>query len=337
MTRNLRNIPVLSLVFLFLFGACTGDKGRKIPDVSNVSIDLKISRFDQSLMKLDTMQVFSEMKALEAEYPSFFTPVFRGKIIPMLRDSNVFSQFVRADVIRNLLDTTQIVFGDFAKEKKSLESAFQFFHHYLPNRPIPEIVTYISEYSIGSFTYENMLGIGLDFYLGADYPKYSVDYFPRYITRTMEPEYLTAKSMKTLLTDIVGNMDKQRLLDIMVNNGKILYMLDELMPYTADSTKLEFKQPQVDWVEENELQIWSHLVGEELLYSEQRKDFQKLVDYSPNSPGMPNEAPGRTANWLGMRIVKAYMRKFPQTTWEELIAMKDAQVILNRSKYKPKR
>ena len=63
------------------------------------------------------------------------------------------------------------------------------------------------------------------------------------------------------------------------------------------------------WCESNELQLWTHFLEEDLLYATNLRDIRKLVDYSPNSPGMPAEAPGRTANWTGWQIVKAYMKR----------------------------
>jgi hypothetical protein len=52
---------------------------------------------------------------------------------------------------------------------------------------------------------------------------------------------------------------------------------------------------------------------------------------------MPPESPGRTANWIGWQIVKSYMRRNPANTLDDLILEKDAQAILDASKYKPRR
>jgi hypothetical protein len=50
---------------------------------------------------------------------------------------------------------------------------------------------------------------------------------------------------------------------------------------------------------------------------------------------MPKAAPGRTANWLGWQMVKSYMKRFPETTFEELINMQDSQALMDQSRYKP--
>ena len=51
---------------------------------------------------------------------------------------------------------------------------------------------------------------------------------------------------------------------------------------------------------------------------------------------MPDEAPGRTANYIGWQIVRAYMERYPSTTLKNLIDLKDSQMLMEKSKYKPK-
>jgi len=97
----------------------------------------------------------------------------------------------------------------------------------------------------------------------------------------------------------------------------------------------EYSTPQTEWVLNNEVQIWSHFLTEQLLYETSTDKIKKLVDQSPSSPGMPKEAPGRTGNFIGLRIVEAFMNRKPEVTMEQLIGL-DAQKIFNESKYKPR-
>jgi len=52
---------------------------------------------------------------------------------------------------------------------------------------------------------------------------------------------------------------------------------------------------------------------------------------------MPPEAPGRIANWIGLKIVESYFRQHPETSLQELIELQDSDAFLQASKYKPKR
>ena len=323
----------------FLLNSCNFDKVKNIPDVSNIEVNLEINRFEKDLFGLDTTDVNAMISSLDKSYPEFFKPVYLGKIIPPLQDPEVFSLFVRTQQVRDLFDTCGLVFSDFDENiAPQLKEAFQFYKYHFPKRRIPTVITYVSEYTLGNFTLEeDMLGIGLDFFLGPGYTRYNPGFFPKYIQQSMTKAHLVSKSMYTLVKNIVGEPEGDRLIDLMVHNGKVLYILDQVVPYAPDSIKLEYTGEQVKWCEENEKRIWAHLLKEELLYSTERKDIRKLIDYSPNSPGMSEEAPGRTANWLGWQIVKSYMNRYPDTSLEDLILMKDAQKIMEKAKYKPKR
>ena len=332
---------LLVIVSLFIY-ACSDDKVKNIPDVSHINPDVNIQRFEQDLFSLDSTNIEQGLASLIEKYPDFST-VFYENIIkdieaPDKTRAELTNEFIRGPAIHYLYDTCQVVFGDMSDLKKDFGQLSQFYQYHFPDRPPFKVVTYISEYALGVFTYDDtILGIGLDFYLGENYPYYDAMIFPKYIKRTMDKEHLLAKSAEAITNNLVGNVEGNRLLDFMIHNGKILYIMDQLLPYAEDRIKLGYTQKQVDWCEQNELQIWTLFIGENLLYSSRKRDIQKLISYSPNSPGMPPAAPGRTANWVGWQIIKRYMERHPETSLQQLIDMKDAQKLLEESKYKPKR
>lgn len=341
----------LFLIFgsLLSIHACECGKGKDIPDVSNVSVDVELKRFEQALFSLDTTNIEEGLTELENDYGEF-SDLYFGQVlgstdprIAVEGHEAYVKGFVSHPSVRKLYDTTQVIYPDLDWLAEDFEQAFRFYKYYFPGEPLSgEVVTFISEYTIGGFLYgENSIAVGLDFYLGEGYPYASYipanPNFSAYLTRSFNKDHIVPKSMKLLVQDLLGNVRGNKLLDYMIHNGKELYLLDKLLPETPDSVKLEFSQPQVEWVNENEANIWAYFISENLLYSTEFKKFQKLVEYSPNSPGMPEEAPGRTANWLGWQIVKAYMEKHPEMTLPELIMMDDAQVILDGSRYKPRK
>jgi hypothetical protein len=104
-----------------------------------------------------------------------------------------------------------------------------------------------------------------------------------------------------------------------------------------DSVKLEVTAAQVEWLNANEYEMWAFFLSENLLYQSNYQDIRKYVEASPGSPGMPEEAPGRTGNFIGWKVVESYMALHPATTLPELMAMQDAQQILDAARYRPKR
>ncbi|MCC6723087.1 MAG: hypothetical protein IT258_01160 [Saprospiraceae bacterium] len=346
---NVRNSLFLLFALFICITACECGKGKDIPNVSDIPAEVKLRRFEQGLFSSDTSNMAASLEKLSTDYPDF-APVFFGQVLGST-DSTIAPEghvkymrgFVTHPTVRKLYDTCQIVYPDLKWLEKDFKQAFQFYKYYFPTQPLSgEVVTYVSEYTVGGFLYgENAIGIGLDFYLGENYPYLTYNpsnpNFSAYLTRTFNRDHIVAKSMRMLVQDLLGPAKGSRMIDYMIHNGKELYVLDKLLPYAADSVKFEFSQAQVEWCEDNEANIWAYFFSENLLYSTDFGTFRKFVEHSPNSPGMPKEAPGRTANWLGLQIVKAFMEKNPKTSLEQLMAITDAQFIMDKSKYKPER
>lgn len=340
--RNLSGIVLLSVGLT----ACLGDKSKDIPDVSAIPVNYNIHRFEQALFALDTNDIQAEVAILEQKYPDF-TEFYLQSILQVKKPwdtTGIYKQHIKGFLTypftQQLYDTTQIVFHDFSKIDQRLKQGFQFYQHYFPDKDVPDIYTFISEFSYGIVLppIDNTIGIGLDLFLGKDYPYYYYPplSLPAYIARTQDQAHLPAKVFEGVVDDLVGEANGGKFLDLIIHNGKKLYVLDHLLPYEPDSIKLGFTDAQTNWCAENELEMWAFFLKEELLYSNEYKKFKSLVSDSPFATGMPPEAPGKAGNWVGWQIVKAYMQRQPDRTLQELVAITDTQEIFSKSRYKPK-
>ncbi|MCB0521264.1 MAG: hypothetical protein H6577_06535 [Lewinellaceae bacterium] len=337
------------LALLLSIYACECGKGKDIPDVSEISAPVEIKRFERDLFSLDTVNFEQGLQQLETEYPEF-SQLYFGQVLGSL-DTTIAPEghvkyvkgFVTHPSLLKLYDTCMVVFPNTDWLARDFGQAFKFFKYYFPDQPLSgRVVTYISEFTVGGFLYgDNSIGVGLDFYLGESYPYQQYNpmnpNFSQYLTRTFNKDHIVSKSMDLLVKDILGNPNGNRLIDHMIYHGKELYLLDKLLPFAPDSVKLEFSQKQVAWCNDNEANIWAYFLSENLIYSTDWNNFRKYVEFSPNSPGMPDGAPGRTANWLGWQIVKAFMKKNPNTSLQDLIHLDNAQLIMDKSRYKPAR
>ena len=140
-----------------------------------------------------------------------------------------------------------------------------------------------------------------------------------------------------MVDDLIPPPETDHLLALMIREGKKLYIQDKLLPSTHDSIIMEVSSQQWDWLVDNEKEIFSFFLQESLFYDSNWQKIRKYVEYSPNSPGMPIEAPGRTGAWLGWQIVKALMKKNPSLTLTEMIQRVDSKQFLTDSGYKPPR
>lgn len=332
------------LVSAFLLSIWACQKNEFKPDLTGIDAKVELRHFEQDLFTIDTNKTLSELKKLEEEYPDF-TDIYFEQLFPIY-DSILFPQgpaaivngFLADSMVHALYDRSQNLYKNLSG--KDFEEAFRYFKYYFPDREIPDITTFISEYTISNFIYaENSLALGLDFFLGPDYPYMELNpgnpNFSDYLSQHYTKEYIIRNTLVPLVDDMNAKKADRKLIDYMLDNGKELYILSALLPEAPDSIIHQYQTEQMEWVINNEASIYAYLIDQQLLYSTIWQDFRKLVDHSPNSPGMPQEAPGRTANYIGYRMVESYMRNNPETSFEELLKLNDAQEFLARSRYRP--
>lgn len=344
------------LAFISAFVLCWGcrdESSRPLPDVSEIEIDFKVVRFDRLLSNLDTLDVSSGIDVMLDSLPAF-THLYFQEILGLEGSENLKSQvfheqvsaFLQDERINYLLDTVSDIFGEnpdfFHKE---YEKAFKYLTYRLPDFQPPNIYTIISEYAYQQFLFEDEngegIGVGLDLFLGENFPYMRLapgnPAFSAYLTRTFNKDHIVRKSMELILDEIIGPPPGSRFIDFMLHNGKMLYILENALPETHDSILLEYSGIQTQWVHENQVEMWAYFINEGIFYETDIIKINKYLQPSPHSPGMPKEAPGRTANFLGWQIVKTYMDRHPQLSMSDLISEKDSQKLLEDSRYKPRR
>ena len=343
-------IGVLCLISLL---SCKSESSVNQPNVDHIKVNYKVVRYEQLLEDLNPDTILDDYQILQSQH-SVFTDLYFKRLVPIIsNDANetevesAILEFIKDDRISFLLDTVRQVFSDFEKKIiPALDGAFKNCKYYFPQWEEPNIYTLVSEYAYQHFLFEDEggrdgLGIGLDMYFGRDFP-YSriapgVAAFSSYITRSFDKEHMVKKTMDVILDDIIGPPPGSRMLDQMIHNGKKLYFMKHLLPDQPDSIIMEYTSEQMDWVAQNEEEMWAFFFKEELFYQTDMNIINKYINTSPNSPGMPQEAPGRTGNYMGWQIIKAYMERNPEVTFEQLIVEKNAQLIMDQSRYKPRR
>lgn len=336
----------VSLCIMTVWG-CNGNAKKNIPDVSEVNVKVEIQRFEQDLFNLDTNNLAVDIQQLNDKY-GYFANLYFSEIMGFkkLNDTlstdyiNIVRSFRNYPSIQNLYDTCQTVYGDFAEIEAEFTKAFQFYKYYFPNRPTPKVTTFISEYgvAVASIGAEELI-VGIDMFLGANYAPYYYQpvQLPQYITRTLNAEHVVPKTMEVLAREIVGSDNGLRLIDKMIHNGKALYLLDLFQPHVEDSIRLGITSQQTQWLKDNEGEMWRTVFVNNLYETKLKKEgLLGLIEVAPTSPGMPLESPGNAGSWVGWQIVKKYMESNPNFTIEQLLNEKEAQRILQGSRYKPK-
>lgn len=343
-------LTVSTLLIVLSCWSCTREEELPPPDISNVTAPLEILRFDRSLMGLDTNQLAQGITSLDQAYGEF-ADVYFTHIIPLRRGDfspqeqpDVLKAFLTFPLIKEIDGKIQEQFSEqaLAEQQQALEQALRYYKFYLPAAPLPDtLVTYLAQFELAGFLYgDGNLAVGLDFFLGPDYDYESVDprepIFSSYLTRSYTPEHLTTKLLRVLITDYLPAPRSGRLVDYLIYEGKILYLLKRVLPNTPDHVIHEVSTEEMDWLRENEIRIYAHLQKEKQFYETNADLIRKLTQPAPSSPGMPAESPGQAVNYLGEQIVAAYVKANPRVSMEELLRIEDGQAILAGARYKPK-
>jgi len=330
--------PVIILLGLF---SCTSEQEEDIPDVSHIEVDYELVRFEREMLE-------GTVTELTDKYPAFANNFFKY-VIPVYRDQDyeqAFANIKTAPEFKYLIDTMDVVFNDFGKTDSEFKDAFRYVKHYFPEIDIPDIYTFVSGFAHQQFLFsvdstEHGIGIGLDMFLGNDF-NYGIiapenPAFSDYLARTFNKDHIVRKSIHSILDDYIPNPKQLRMIDQMIYNGKTLYLLNKMLPLVSDTIIMEYSKKQWDWAQENEIEMWAFFLKENLFYETNTQKINKYISASPHAPGMPPSAPGRTANFIGWKIIDAYMRKFPKTSLQELVEINDAQELLQKSRYKPRK
>jgi len=344
-TKQTQKLNLLFALITLIMGlGCQSFGGKKLPDVSNINVDLQIKRFDQDLFAIDTSQLQSQAAKLLEEYPEFL-PFFHETLMAWNQRATTFAlndsavnNFISNPDIRMVYDAVQNEYpnDDFIKEE--LTQTFKYYKYYFPDKLTPEIITYISTFNQQGFTLgDNKLGLGLDMHLGQNYELYPSTGYPVYITKEFAPEYLACHAMKLIASNsYTQTLKRSRLLDEMVFQGKMLYFLDLVLPETHDSIKLGYTGAQEEWCRNNEEQIWAFFIEKKLLYESEVSKYDAFTMPGPTTMGMPPSSPGNIGAWVGLQIIRKWVKENPDVSFDELFAIHDGQILLKQARYKPK-
>ena len=359
----LRVKPLLFFCGLIsLFTACGSEELPNYkPSMEGVKRpELSLHRMEQRFFQADTLNLAQLVEGDWAkDYPDFLR-LFGPQILALPQAGSplsVLDTFLREPYARALYDSVQAKFPDLNPLKNELELMLQRHNYYFPEAPQPQkLYTFISLYNSGAVLLPDALGLGLDFFLGAEHPGYMAVENLRhdYVRRSLSPEHMLPYLARVLSADIVEqrtNPGRSRLIDLMVYEGKKMWVASLLLPDMPDSLLFGFSAYQEEYCRLGEQTLYDYIAKEINFFSDDFRGFRKYVEPGPFSPAQG--LPGNSGTWMGMRMLKQYeaflrknsgskneanpslRREADRRRIEQILAEDDPQKILQR--YKPPR
>ena len=334
---------VLSVCYfvISLFSACTTPGDRKKIDVSKIPARVHAIRFDQELYACDTNHLAETVNRLGDKYPDFASVYFKD-LTGFARNGNneqflaSVKHFLTYKDYRGLYDTVQKKFPDVSDINHELEMLFKHIRYYFPKEKTGDVYYFISGLNNWSaVTVDTALGIGLDMYLGTNYPFYPSVELPAYEIQRCEKKYIPINAARVLYENMYPyNPDGKNLLELMLLKGRQLVFMEYVLPEAGDDLLMGYTPAQLKWCTENEAMIWNYFSAQKLLYSTNWQDMIRYVNDGPTSTGMPPESPGNIGSWIGWQIVRTYMKAHPEKSMTDIVSGPlDVQAFLRDAAY----
>ena len=314
---------------------------KNVPDVSGIKISLSTERFEKDFFAIDTFHIDASLQALNQKYPGF-TKDFLFNILgasPNNPEKNIRA-FIASYQSMNQAAVKRIT--NFTAIEQEIKQGLQFVHFYFPSYKLPQkLITFIGPVnSYGNIITPNALAVGLQMYMGKDYPLYLSEMgqqmYPAFISRRFEPAYIPVNCIKNIIDDMYPSNSMGRpLVEQMVEAGKRVQLLSMLLPYTADTLLTGYTKQQLAGCFESEKNIWSFFVQNDLLYNADPNMSRDYMNDGPNTPALGDASPGNIGQFVGMQIVAKWMEKKKDLTPEQLMKT-PAKQIFDEAKYKPK-
>lgn len=322
------------------------------PDTSQIDLQLEVVRFEKDFFAMDTSDINTSMQRLNEKHHDFSND-FLLRILGLDGvDTAIWSvaikQFHR-DYLP-IFSATEKLNPDIEASISKTKDALKLVKYYFPNYKLPEqFVTFIGPIDAfatnqtggsGDIITTRALGAGLQLHLGENASIYQTEQgmqlYPSYISRKFTPAYIPVNAMKNIIDDILPPIKHGgTLLDICIDHGKRMHLLDLFLPEMDDTLKLGYTGTQLKGADENEGLIWNYFLENNLLYESDPFKIRSYTNDGPITVEFGQGSPGFISLFVGRQIIRKYMKKFPETDINSLLKL-DSKKILSGAAYKPR-
>lgn len=311
------------ILSLILLSACNSESALET-EISKINVELEVERFD----KLFANTSATELPQLKKAYPFLFPKRIADSVwVEMLKDT------LQQEILREV----NIKFSDFDEVELEIRKFYQHLKFYDKTFQEPRFITVINnvDYRESIVVTDTIALVALDNYLGEDH--YFYDFMSVYLRKNFISDAISVNLAEAYAKKYAFQTARKTLLDEMIYFGKLLYFKDVMLPFKSDAEKIGYSEAELNWARTNESEIWRYFVDGELLFSTDVSLPSRFIAPAPFSKfylEIDNESPGRTGQYLGWQIVRAYMKQNKEIDLFKMMQT-SPQEIFDNTKYKP--
>jgi hypothetical protein len=331
-------IPLIRFALVYLIAlvlSCSGCKGQSRDTLAE---PVRIQRFDKALLRLlESDNDVTIQGELLCDYPEMMDLVGKGILNMQTPEMPGFfdrlMKYYSEPTLLGLYREAVARYDSISDIERQLGSAFAYLTTCFPSLSVPHIYMHVSGLSQNVLVADNLLSVSIDKYMGADYPLYQ-NFFRAFQREKMQrarvaPDYLAG----WLLSEYPFTGKEAVLLERMVYEGKIKYLIFQALPDLPPHVGMGCTEKAYAWCKRNEATIWKTIVERKHLYTPDLITTQKYIEDTP-ATFLAEEAPGNVGVWIGLQIVCKYMEETGVSP-ADLMRETNAQKILTQSKYRP--
>lgn len=311
------------------------------PNISDINFELSIKRFDIDLFSVDTSCLDRDIESISSKYGRYwklYNMAVIGTGDPAVEDFNEYvRKFITDKDILEVNDSCKSTFRDISEIEKKLSLSFRYMKYYFPQISVPEVYFHISGFNQSIVVDSSLLSVSVDNYLGEKCKFYDMlpTPIPLYARTNMKKERIPFDVIRAIaMTTFPFKPAKMNLISNIIYQGKVLYFVSNLFPDKDEADIMGYSSGQFKWCSNNEESIWAFFVENDYIYTSDFFIISKYINNAPYTSGMPKESPGRVATWIGLQIVKEYM-KYNNSSLKDLMNNNDYDRILRESNYQP--
>ena len=330
-----------TILFILAVLLCACQGGREYFPKYLEAVEVEVVRFDSALLSVRPDCAEVDIKQLYKDYEEFMPVYIEGVLGLNAEDtaevSRLYANFL-TDTTMGFAQTNEEVrkqFADINNIQSELNQGFTRMHYLYPELDIPRIYLLVSGFNASIFAYDNIIAVGADMYLGADYEYYNQVVY-NYQKVSMNKKFLAGDVLNYYISQNIPYTSKyNRLLEHMLFRGKQMYLLEQLLPNSPLWEVIGYTKEQWDWCVKWEKEIWNRIMDKRDLFKTETMVITSYLNDGPFTSEISQESPGRLGIWVGWRIIDSYMRHNEEVTLQELMKDGDAQKILEKSYYRP--
>lgn len=295
---------------------------------------IAVVRFDEQLLKYVQTDDTLQKKSFVDSCGDFWN-VYNRRLLglddaPYYNDG--LARFMGDTIIASLYADVHTTFADFSAVSERMAQLVARYKVLFPDRPAPLLQTHVSGLNRSIVTIDSLLSVSLDCYLGADYPLYAQRYHT-YELPLHTPERIIPDVAEVLLRNAILPPAGGSLLDVMVYEGRIAYLMSGLIDDNSAEAVMGYTPQQAMWCSDYESKIWTAIIEQSHLFATDNIIIRKYIQPSPFTATLTQDSPGTVGRWVGWRIVEAYAHSCGLSPRELAVDTLPANEVLRLSGY----